>query len=120
MEVDEVPGRVVGVRERGVDVVVDEVDVDEVDLDDVDVDFLGAVVVVRGFGRVVVVGTSAVGAVVGEVIGTAVGRGADAGRTRTYTTRVDANMTLNTAVDVRMRRRIRSVGARWSPALRAR
>jgi hypothetical protein len=120
VEVDEVSDRVVGVRESGVD----KLDVDELGRDEVDVVLLGAVVVVRGFGRVVVVGAAVVGEVVvevvGEGIGTALGWGADAGRTRTYTTRVHTKMALNTAVEVRMGRRIRSGASRWSPALRAR
>ncbi len=112
-------------REGGVDGDEDEGDVDEVDLDEVDVDVLGAVVVVRGFGRTVVVGDgSAVGEVVVDVVGVGVGPvlgcGADAGRTKTYTTRVPAKMALNTAVDVRMGRRITSGGSRWSRAQRAR
>jgi len=64
-EVDEVPDRVVGVRESGVD----ELDVDELGPDEVDVVLLGAVVVVRGFGRVVVVGAAVVGEVVVDVVG---------------------------------------------------
>lgn len=123
VDVDEVPDREVGVRERAVDGVDDVADVDEVDLDEVDVDVLGAVVVVREFGRAVVVGAAVVGEVVVEVVregvNTALGCGADAGRTRTYTTRVDTNTALNTAVDVRMGRRITSGGSRWSPAQRA-
>jgi hypothetical protein len=122
--VDEVPDREVGVREGGVDGDEDEGDVDEVDLDEVDVDVLGAVVVVRGFGRTVVVGAAVVGEVVVDVVGVgvspALGWGADAGRTRTYTTRVPAKMALNTAVDVRMGKRITSGGSRWSRAQRAR
>jgi hypothetical protein len=127
--VDEVPDREVGVREGGVDGDedegdVDEVDLDEVDLDEVDVDVLGAVVAVRGLGRTVVVGAAVVGEVVVDVVGvgvgTALGCGTDAGRTRTYTTRVPAKMTLNTAVEVRTGRRITSDGSRWSRAQRAR
>jgi len=122
--VDEVPDREVGVREGGVDGDEDEGDVDEVDLDEVDVDVLGAVVAVRGLGRTVVVGAAVVGEVVVDVVGvgvgTALGCGTDAGRTRTYTTRVPAKMTLNTAVEVRTGRRITSDGSRWSRAQRAR
>jgi hypothetical protein len=121
VDVDEVPDREVGVRESGMDVVVVDVDVDEVDLDDVDVDFLGTVVVARGVGRVGVVGRSGVVGVVmvGGVAGTALRGDTDAGRTRTYATRVRAKTAPNTAVEVRMRRRIRSGAPRWSPALRA-
>jgi hypothetical protein len=122
--VDEVPDREVGVREGGVDGDEDEGDVDEVDLDESDVDVLGAVVAVRGLGRTVVVGAAVVGEVVVDVVGVevgpALGCGADAGRTRTYATRVPAKMTLNTAVEVRMGRRITSDGSRWSRAQRAR
>jgi hypothetical protein len=98
--------------------------VDEVDLDDVDVDVLRAVVVVRGFGRAVVVGAAVVGEVVVDVVGVgvspALGCGADAGRTRTYTTRVPAKMALNAAVDVRMGKRITPGESRWSRAQQAR
>ena len=71
MDVDEVPGREVGVREVVVDepaeVVVVEADGREVVVDDVGVDFLVAVVVVGVVGRAGVSGAI----VVGEGAGTA-------------------------------------------------
>ena len=71
MDVDEVPGREVGVREVVVDepaeVVVVEADGLEVVVDDVGVDFLVAVVVVGVVGRAGVSGAI----VVGEGAGTA-------------------------------------------------